>query len=93
MRPSVVTIFFRNHHVETYKRVEVYTYTNFLAICGGLLGLFLGVSALSIIEFIYYSTLRLFWAHRKWKSQNAVKPMFYEPRPANSLFIDVSNSV
>lgn len=41
------------------KRAEYYTKIDFLANCGGLLGLFVGASVLSIIETIYYFTLRL----------------------------------
>lgn len=41
------------------QRSEVYGYTDFLANCGGLLGLFLGFSILSIVEIIYFLTLRL----------------------------------
>lgn len=47
--------------IEIKKRVERYTVVDFLAICGGILGLFMGFSALSVIEIIYLSTLRLFW--------------------------------
>lgn len=36
VQPSSVTIFFRDHQVVTLKRSELYTYTDFLAICGGL---------------------------------------------------------
>lgn len=57
-----------------HRRNEQYTNTDFLAVCGGLLGLCLGVSALSIIEFFYYSTIRLFWSLQKWNSDNLVKP-------------------
>lgn len=83
MQASSVTVFFRDHEVVTLKRSEKYTYTDFLAICGGLLGLFLGVSALSIIEFIYYSTLRLYWTLRQWKAENAVAPV--EQRPIDTI--------
>lgn len=62
------------YSVETLKRSEMYTYTHFLAICGGLLGLFLGISQLSIIEFIYYSTLHLYWTLRSWKSRIIIEP-------------------
>lgn len=61
--------------VETVKRIEVYTFSDFLAIFGGLLGLFLGISALSIVELIYYSTLRLFWSIRWSRFQNVAKPV------------------
>lgn len=62
------------YSVETFKRSEMYTYAHFLAICGGLLGLFLGVSLLSIIEFFYYSTLHLYWTLRSWKSKIIIEP-------------------
>lgn len=75
MQPSSVTIFFRDQEVVTIQRMALYTYTDFLAVCGGLLGLFLGASVLSIIEFIYYSTLRLYWTLRRLKSNNAVVPI------------------
>lgn len=59
MQPARLSIFFKEHQFITSKRSELYGQTDFLANCGGLLGLFMGVSLLSIIEFIYYCTLRL----------------------------------
>ncbi|XP_031632077.1 pickpocket protein 28-like [Contarinia nasturtii] len=56
-----VSIFYGNHQVETLKRTEAYSFNDFLAICGGLLGLFLGISLLSIMELVYYFTIRLFF--------------------------------
>jgi acid-sensing ion channel, other len=53
--------------------METYTVTQFLAICGGLLGLFLGVSLLSLIEIIYFATLRLFWIIRQPRPQKIKK--------------------
>lgn len=44
----------------------------FLAVCGGLCGLCLGISALSIIEFLYFSTLRLYWSLSQCKSNDNV---------------------
>lgn len=41
------------------KRTEFFTQTDLLASCGGLLGLFMGISILSLFEIIYYLTLRL----------------------------------
>lgn len=43
----------------TSKRSELYGLTDFIANCGGLLGLFIGVSTLSIVEIFYYLTIRL----------------------------------
>lgn len=66
-------------------RVEMYTYTDFMAICGGLLGLILGISTLSIIEFIYYITLRLFWTVQRSKDHNIVAP--FDRRRSISAFL------
>lgn len=51
--------------VDTATRMVVYTFADFLAICGGLLGLLLGISAMSIIELLYYGTLRVYWTIRR----------------------------
>lgn len=72
MQPSNVEIFFKDHYVRALKRSETHTISNFLAMCGGLFGLFLGCSALSIVEFIYTITRRLYLHYRQRKSQNAV---------------------
>lgn len=46
------------------KRIEFHSTADFLASSGGLFGLFMGASLLSVIEFVYYFTLRLFYARR-----------------------------
>lgn len=69
-RQTRLSIFFQDNKVETTTRMEMYTFADFLAICGGLLGLFLGVSALSIVELLYYITLRLFWSIRHSRLTN-----------------------
>lgn len=78
MQPARLSIFFKEHQFITSKRSELYGQTDFLANCGGLLGLFMGVSVLSIIEVIYYFTLRLGCSlrlrkHRKRKSMRMQK--------------------
>lgn len=84
MQPARLSIFFKEHQFITSKRSELYGLTDFMANCGGLLGLFMGVSVLSIIEIIYYFTLRLGCSlrlrrHRKRKSmrrnKNVVGPL------------------
>lgn len=57
--PARLSIYFKEHQFITSKRSELYGLTDFLGACGGLLGLFMGVSVLSIVECIYYFTLRL----------------------------------
>ncbi|XP_075163784.1 pickpocket 26 [Haematobia irritans] len=54
-----LSIFFKEAQFLTSKRSELYGTTDFLANCGGLLGLFMGVSTLSIVEIVYFCTVRL----------------------------------
>lgn len=91
MKPSAVRVIFDDQQVNTLKRSESYTIANFLSNCGGLLGLFLGVSVLSIVELIYYATLRLFWSFRKQQSTNITLVHPIRKMNANSIFIDMSN--
>ena len=72
---SSVMIYFDHHLMSTLKREEQYTTTDFLAVCGGLLGLCLGISALSIIECLYFFTLRLYWSLGRCKSNVDIIPV------------------
>ncbi|XP_068083951.1 pickpocket protein 28-like [Anabrus simplex] len=56
-----IFVFFKDMQIMTNKRSELYGPADFLANCGGLLGLFLGFSILSFIEIFYFLTLRLFF--------------------------------
>lgn len=61
-----LTISFKEMQFITSERNELYGSTDFLANCGGLLGLFTGFSFLSTIEIIYFLTLRLFCNIKKF---------------------------
>lgn len=54
-----LAISFKDNQFFASHRRELYGPTDFLANCGGLLGLFMGFSLLSIVEVVYYCTLRL----------------------------------
>jgi Amiloride-sensitive sodium channel len=56
---SEIRIFIKENQVLTKKREERYGNIDFLANCGGLLGLCLGVSVLSFVEIVYFCTFRL----------------------------------
>lgn len=99
MQPARLSIFFKEHQFITSKRSELYGLTDFMANCGGLLGLFMGVSVLSIIEVIYYFTLRLGCSlrlrrHRKRKSMRANKNLFgpLDQRIPNIMIVKCDNS-
>lgn len=54
-----INIFFKEQQFITSERNELYGQTDFLANCGGILGLFTGFSFLSIVEVIYFLSLKL----------------------------------
>jgi amiloride-sensitive sodium channel len=56
---SSLTVYFKFNHFITSERNELYGPTDFLANFGGLLGLFTGFSILSLMEIIYFLTLRI----------------------------------
>ncbi|ETN65216.1 hypothetical protein AND_003023 [Anopheles darlingi] len=62
---TTLEIYFKESHFITSKRTELYGFVDLLANCGGLLGLFMGVSFLSLIEICYFLTIRPFSIRRK----------------------------
>lgn len=52
-------ISFKDDQFFASRRSELYATTDFIANVGGIMGLFMGVSLLSIVEMVYFSTLRL----------------------------------
>ncbi|KAG4078929.1 hypothetical protein HA402_010881 [Bradysia odoriphaga] len=64
---ATISIFFKENQFITSKRSELVGLTDFVSSCGGLLGLFMGVSILSIVELFYYVSLRLFCFMRSRK--------------------------
>ncbi|XP_022916751.1 pickpocket protein 28-like [Onthophagus taurus] len=58
-RMARMTLFYKEMQVITSERNELYGITDFMANCGGLLGLFIGFSFVSLIETLYFMTLRL----------------------------------
>jgi Amiloride-sensitive sodium channel len=57
---SQIKVYFKENSFMTSRRMELYGTTDFLATCGGLLGLFLGVSIISLLEIVYFCTIRLY---------------------------------
>ncbi|KAL1401557.1 hypothetical protein pipiens_006516 [Culex pipiens pipiens] len=52
------SLYFKDSQYISITRNEMYGLTDFVANCGGLLGLFMGVSLLSLVELLYFCTLR-----------------------------------
>lgn len=54
------SIHFADDEFIAYRRFESYGAVSLLSKIGGMLGLFLGISVLSVVEVFYFLTLRLF---------------------------------
>ncbi|XP_063916929.1 pickpocket protein 28-like isoform X2 [Zophobas morio] len=70
---SSLTIYFKADDFITSERNEFYGPTDFLANFGGLVGLFTGVSVLSVLEILYFASVRLLCNKRlygKWTGVN-----------------------
>uniref|UniRef100_A0AAG5DUL5 Uncharacterized protein n=1 Tax=Anopheles atroparvus TaxID=41427 RepID=A0AAG5DUL5_ANOAO len=55
---SLLQVYFQETHFIPAQRSELHGLVDFLANCGGLLGLFIGVSLLSFVEAVYYIAVR-----------------------------------
>jgi Amiloride-sensitive sodium channel len=53
-------MYFKENQFMTLQRTELYGSADLLAKCGGLMGLCLGISVISLVEIVYYSVIR-FW--------------------------------
>ncbi|XP_014277464.1 pickpocket protein 28 [Halyomorpha halys] len=71
-KESRISIFFKEMQFTTSRRSELFGVVDFMAHCGGLLGLCCGMSFLSILELIYYITFRI-WGNIKTKNKEEKK--------------------
>lgn len=60
LKSNFLQVFFRNSKVVPLKRISTYGWSDFIANCGGLMGLFMGVSILSIVEILYFCIVSIF---------------------------------
>ncbi|XP_017770397.1 PREDICTED: pickpocket protein 28-like [Nicrophorus vespilloides] len=70
---SKLVIFFKDMQFISSERDELYGPIDFLANCGGLLGLFMGFSFISLVEIIYFLSLRLINNIRKRRIHKVIE--------------------
>lgn len=58
-RGARLSVYFKETQFTAIKRTVMYGITTLIANCGGIFGLFMGISSLSLIEFIYFFSVRL----------------------------------
>lgn len=64
-RASRFALYYKETQFTAIKRTVMFGVTTLIANCGGIFGLFMGISSLSIIEFAYFFSVRLFNNLRK----------------------------
>lgn len=62
---AIIHIFFIDNAYGGYTKSELIGFTEFLSNTGGLLGLFMGFSVISLIEIIYFLSLRPYCAQKR----------------------------
>lgn len=67
---ALIYVFVKDTYYRSFTKGELVGFTDFLSNVGGLLGLFLGFSIISLIEVIYFVTLRPYCAKRKQHRTN-----------------------
>ncbi|KFB52419.1 AGAP010967-PA-like protein [Anopheles sinensis] len=67
---NIFTLYFKDTQFITTQRSELYGIVDFLANCGGFLGLFMGFSILSLLEICYFITIRPFSLRRRSKKES-----------------------
>jgi hypothetical protein len=66
-----INIYFKTAYFTRLKRYEIYGFSDFLSSTGGIFGLFLGCSVISVIEILYHL---LTYCIKKCKKQSDVIP-------------------
>ncbi|CAG9863465.1 unnamed protein product [Phyllotreta striolata] len=70
---SQLVIYFKSSYFIPHVRSELYGHLDFLANVGGLLGLFIGFSLLSLFEIIYFASVRIICntkMYKKWYGEH-----------------------
>lgn len=90
---SCIILSFDGSAVETKKRTALYTTIDFLSACGGLLGLFLGLSVFSLIQYIVNFMLCLYRVLRKKNDSNNIVAPFHRRISIDDNIIDSVNDL
>lgn len=82
---AIVHIFFSETSYGGFTKNELFGFTEFLSNTGGLLGLFMGFSVISLIEVVYFVSLRPFCLQKRLQNSKKEKIEFQNRIYNNSL--------
>lgn len=60
-------------------RTEMHSINDYIATFGGLFNLFIGASLLSVVELVYYSTIRIYFAYKEDRKKTNGKQRIFLP--------------
>ncbi|XP_030380834.1 pickpocket protein 28 [Scaptodrosophila lebanonensis] len=87
---AVVNMYYKEHTFRAHKQTEFIGISDFLSSVGGLMGLFLGFSFLSIAECIYFAFIR---PCRSCAESRRLKAVSIKQRPRHNAIIEVVASL
>ncbi|XP_040164851.1 pickpocket protein 28-like [Anopheles arabiensis] len=76
---SSLAVYYKEAQFISIKRNQLFGLNDFIANCGGILGLFMGVSLLSIVEMLYFFTMKPLINYCMRRSRNSSKIATVEP--------------
>lgn len=85
LREAHVAIAFKRAQILALKRSPFYQLSDFIANVGGLLGLFIGMSLLSVVEVFYFLTLHLIDKCRRQKTNDEVVSEVLLPASSSAI--------
>ncbi|XP_059471039.1 sodium channel protein Nach-like [Neocloeon triangulifer] len=78
---SIIYVFFGKMIGTRYRRDLLMSWETLLSNAGGLFGLFMGFSLLSVVEFVYFFTVRLYFELRGRRNKKSLKKWSAKVRP------------
>uniref|UniRef100_A0A336KF14 CSON006508 protein n=1 Tax=Culicoides sonorensis TaxID=179676 RepID=A0A336KF14_CULSO len=72
-RSTEIELHYEDSQFLAMRRHLAYTFADFVSQVGGILGCFLGISIFSIIEILYFWTVRLYQQHKTTIDRNAIQ--------------------
>lgn len=73
---SRLIVSFKSEMLVPLVRIENYTWADILSYIGGFCGLFVGTSLVSIVELLYYFTIRAYFRYRNNRNPNGLQQVF-----------------
>ncbi|EDW00649.1 pickpocket protein 28 [Drosophila grimshawi] len=72
---SRLTVYFKEHQFTAIKRTILFGVSTLISNCGGIFGLFMGISSLSFIELVYFFSMRICGSCSQRRKRKAMRQL------------------